>query len=239
MRLKPTKGTIGLLSGALALVVFGTGGIVWMQNKKLGETLAVLKQRQAEMADGAKLARRRDEVRVALEQDRAELLYLENGVSDAAYVPTLLKQLEELAGSTRNRVLGVRPIADVRGPTRLEQRRDPNAQEKSGSSSSSKEEKKEVAVPEPYTRLGIQVSLVGSFQSTQAFVDRLTRFPKIVAVEELQLRPHHTLPQDPEANSGLLDVEIKLTAFIMKESVPAVSSASGAVTARAAIGGTN
>lgn len=236
MRLKPSKGTIALLGGLLALVILGVSTIVYLQQRKLAETLEVLRLRESEKADGHKVARQRDEMRVALEQDRAELLYLENGVSNAAYVPTLLKQLEELAGSTRNRVLGVRPIADVRGPTRLEQRRDPNAQGKSGSSSDKKEP---VVAPEPYTRLGIQVSLVGSFQSSQAFVDRLTRFPKIVAVEELQLRPHHSAGANAEKDAGLLDVEIKLTAFIMKDAAPAVRAANSAVTARAAIGGTN
>ncbi|MGV3720677.1 MAG: type 4a pilus biogenesis protein PilO [Actinomycetota bacterium] len=233
MRLKPTKATIALLGGVLALVIIGTGAIVWFQQKKLTETVVILKAREAEKADGHKIARQRDEMRVALEQDRAELLYLENGVSDAAYVPTLLKQLEELASTTHNRVLGVRPIADTRGPTRIEQRRDPNAQAKAGSSSAEKEE----APPEPYTRLAIQVSLVGSYQSSQAFVDRLTRFPKIVSVEELQLRPQHAVGLPAAKDQGLLDVEVKLTAFIMKDAPAAVSSDASAVTAQASIGG--
>jgi hypothetical protein len=232
MRLKPTKATIALLGGVLALVIIGTGTIVWFQQQKLTETVVILKAREAEKADGHKIARQRDEMRVALEQDRAELLYLENGVSDAAYVPTLLKQLEELASTTQNRVLGVRPIADTRGPTRIEQRRDPNAQAKPGSP-----EEKPEAPPEPYTRLAIQVSLVGSYQSSQAFVDRLTRFPKIVSVEELQLRPHHTVGLPSPKDQGLLDVEVKLTAFIMKDAPAAVSSDASAVTAQASIGG--
>jgi hypothetical protein len=236
VRLKPTKGTIALLGGALGLVVISAGTILWFQEKALAETTTNLNAKLAEMKDSHKVARQRDEVRAALEQDRAQLLYLENGVSDAAYVPTLLKQFEELAATTHNRVLGVRPIADVRGPSRLEQRRDPNAQ---GKSDSSDKDKKETVKPEPYTRLGIQVSLVGSFQSSQAFIDRLTRFPKIVAVEEAQMRPHSTLGPDGEKEKGLLDVEVKLTAFIMKDSAPAARATESAVTARAGVGGTN
>ena len=236
MRLKPTKGTIALLGGALGLVVISVGTILWFQEKALAETTASLHVKLSEMKDGHKVARQRDEVRAALEQDRAQLLYLENGVSDAAYVPTLLKQFEELAATTHNRVLGVRPIADVRGPSRLEQRRDPNAQ---GKSDSGDKDKKDAVKPEPYTRLGIQVSLVGSFQSSQAFIDRLTRFPKIVAVEEAQMRPHSTLGPNGEKERGLLDVEVKLTAFIMKDSAPAARATESAVTARAGVGGTN
>jgi hypothetical protein len=223
------------LGGVLGLVIISAGTVLWFQQKALAETTSTLKLRQAEAMDGNKVARQRDEVRAVLEQDRAQLLYLENGVSDAAYVPTLLKQLEELASSTHNKVLGVRPMADTRGPTRIEQRRDPNAQGKAGSG----DEKKEVEIPEPYTRLGIQVSLIGTYQSSQGFVDRLTRFPKIVSVEELQLRPHHSATGESAEKSGVLDVEIKLTAFIMKEAAPAASSAPGAITARATVGGTN
>jgi Tfp pilus assembly protein PilO len=225
-----------LLGGVLALVIISAGVVLWFQEKALAETVSTLKTRRAEAKDGNKVARQRDEVRAVLEQDRAQLLYLENGVSDAAYVPTLLKQLEELASSTHNKVLGVRPLADTRGPTRIEQRRDPNAQGKSGSD----EEKKEEVKPDPYTRLGIQVSLVGTYQSSQGFIDRLTRFPKIVSVDELQLRPHHSAAGESEAERGVLDVEIKLTAFIMKESAPAASSAPGTITASAGtVGGSN
>jgi hypothetical protein len=234
VRLKPTKSTIALLGGVLALVIISAGAALWFQEKALAETTAIYKSRQAEAKDGNKVARQRDEVRATLEQDRTQLLYLENGVSDAAYVPTLLRQLEELAASTHNKVLGVRPVADTRGPSRIEQRRDPNAQAKSGSG----DEKKEEVKPEPYTRLGIQVSLVGTYQSSQGFIDRLTRFPKIVSVDELQLRPHHSAAGETEGH-GVLDVEIKLTAFIMKESAPAASSAPGAITASATVRGTN
>lgn len=237
MRLKPTKGTIALLGGVLGLIIISAGTVVWFQEKALAETTANLQAKQAEMKDGQKVLRQRDEVRASLEQDRAQLLYLENGVSDAAYVPTLLKQFEDLAATTHNRVLGVRPIADVRGPSRLEQRRDPNAQGKSDSSGD--KEKKETVKPEPYTRLAIQVSLVGNFQSTQAFIDRLTRFPKIVSVEEAQMRPHSAQGPNAAKEQGLLDVEVKLTAFIMKEAAPAAKTTENAVTARAVAGGTN
>jgi Tfp pilus assembly protein PilO len=216
------------------LVVIGAGTVLWFQEKALAETTAGLRAKQAEMKDGHKVARQRDEMRASLEQDRAQLLYLENGVSDAAYVPTLLKQFEDLAATTHNRVLGVRPIADVRGPSRLEQRRDPNATGKADD-----KEKKETVKPEPYTRLGIQVSLVGSYQSSQAFIDRLTRFPKIVSVEEAQMRPHSAAGVNDAREKGLLDVEVKLTAFIMKDSAPAARATESAVTARAGVGGTN
>src|SRR3569833_1408136 len=180
MRLKPTKSTIALLSGTLVLVVFVTGGIVWYQQDSLGKTLVSLEQKKTEMHDGQRIARRREEAHAALEQDRQQLAFLENGVSDAAYVPTLLKQLEELAHGTQNQVLGVRPQVETAAPTRIQQRRDPDAAAKGGSSDAKDKDGKDKteAKPEPYTRLCIQVSLEGCYKSTQDFLDHLTRFPK-------------------------------------------------------------
>ncbi|HEU4752769.1 MAG TPA: type 4a pilus biogenesis protein PilO, partial [Armatimonadota bacterium] len=144
---------------------------------------------------------------------RAQIHFLESGVSDAAYVPTLLKQLEDLASSTHNKVISVRPSMEAAAPSRIQQRRDPDSEAKGGDGAD-KEKETEKKKPEPYTRLSIQVTLVGGFTSTQQFVDRLTRFPKIIAVDQLQLRPHAAQDTDRQ---GLLDVDLKVTAFVMKE----------------------
>jgi hypothetical protein len=213
MRLKPTKNTIILLGGAQALGVLALAGVLWLQSAALARSEQTLTAKQLELNDGQAIARRQEAARTALEEDRTRIRFLETAVSNAAYVPTLLKQLEELAGSTRNQVLAVRPLADTAGPTKIQQRRDPDAAESEGGGEDEKEKKEK---PEPYTRLNIQVTLVGGFESTQRFIERLTRFPKIIAVEQVSLRPHHT--QTPkEGPSSLLDVELKLTAFVMKE----------------------
>jgi Tfp pilus assembly protein PilO len=225
-----------MLSGALVLTVLGTGATVWFQNDALSATLKKAEEKESELHDAQKRERRRDEALSSLERDRERLRFLETAVSDSAYVPTLLKQLEEVAVQTHNRVLGVQPQLNVQAPTRLQQRRDPDALEKAGQGGSG--EKKEEKKPEPYTPLPIQVTLVGGFQSTQAFVERLTKFPKIVSVEELQLRPHRADAKE-KSQGSLLDVEIKLTAFVMKEGVNGARPQNGAMSAAADTGGTH
>jgi Tfp pilus assembly protein PilO len=213
MRLKPTKNTIVLLGGLTGVLALGTPGSFWVGSQALASTTKTLEAKQAELNDGERIARRRDTARDALEADRSQLRYLETAVSDAAYVPTLLKQLEDLARSTNNKVLSVRPSVDTSGPSKIEQRRDPDAaDEKDGGEVKDKENKK---APDPYTRLNIQVVLVGGFNSVQQFVERLTRFPKIIAVDQIQLRPHQAQDGDRESK---LDVDLKLVAFVMKES---------------------
>jgi hypothetical protein len=231
VRIKPTKGLIALLGGALGLLLLATAGIAWAQNGALSDMRLKVQAKQTEVRDGQSRERRREEALDSLEKDRERLRFLESAVSDAAFVPTLLKQLEDLAVQTHNRVLAVQPMVQVQAPTRLQQRRDPEAQakgEEAAKDGAKGEEKKKPE--EPYTPLTIQVSLVGGYQSTQAFVQRLTQFPKIIAVEELQLRPHHA--EDRQAD--LLDVEVKLTAYVMKEKAPARP----ALTASADTGGT-
>lgn len=218
MRIKPSKRLIGALAGVLVIIVGGTATLWWAQRNALAATLRELREKRAELEDSQLVVRRREQALAALEKDRSELRYLETGVSEMAYVPTLLKQLEERAVRTRNRVLGVRQQATEVAPTRLQQRRDPEAQAKAeeggGNSGGQSDEKK--MKEEPYTPLRIQVNLVGSFASTQAFLQELMRFPKIVSVDEMQIRPH-TSSDPKEAAASLLAVELKVTAYVMKE----------------------
>lgn len=239
MRLKPTKSTLVFLGGALGLLVAAIGGILWFLNGQLTSRGEDLQRREAELKDGQKIAKQRDQASLLLEQDRKQILFLESSVSDAVYVPTLLKQVEDLAKGTHNRVLAVRPQVIVEAPTKLEQRRDPNAQDKEKAASESKDgdkDKKDAKKPEPYTRLGIGLNLIGSYKSTEEFIEKLNHFPKIVSVDEIQLHPHGAAKDEPKENSDL-EVELKLTAFIMK--TPAAPAAGHSLSASAEVKGTN
>lgn len=234
MRLKPTRPTIYILGGGVGLMLLLFGGIIYWQQTVLTGARTTLGRKEVEVTEGRQIAKRREQARLDLEADQAKLQFLETAVSDAAFVPTLLKQLEELAINTNNRVIGVRPQVVQEAPTRLQQRRDPEAQAKGDKKEDDKKEVKKA--PEPYTRLGIQVNMVGSYRTVQAFTDQLTRFPKIIAVEEMQLRPHRAQGNEREDKSlALLDVDLRLTAFIMNQ--PAVAKPT--TTAIAASGGIN
>ena len=96
-------------------------------------------------------------------------------------------------------------------------------------------------VEEPYTRLEIEVNLQGKFASAQRFVDQLMRFPKIVAVQQMSIHPK---PAGEKDEPGLLEIQLKVTAFIMKgeqpvlPSQPAVS-ASNTLPGKVSAGGIN
>jgi Tfp pilus assembly protein PilO len=213
MRLKPTKTSIGLLGGGVVLALLCGGGVFWLQQGALANATTELKNKNTELSEGRQIARRRDAARESLERDREELRFLEVGASDAAYVPTLLEQIESVAKQTGNQVRSIRPVAAEKAPTRLQQRRDPTAAERAGNGTGD-EKAKEEKKPDPYTKLGIQISLFGTYQSVQLFTDRLQRFPKIIAVDELQLHPY----KGPEiaSDNTVLDAQMKVSAFLMK-----------------------
>jgi len=209
MRLRPTKSTIAILAALLGLTIVVSGSLFFLQRGWLSEATDQLQEREAELYDGQRIAKRREAATTALQEARTQIANLESGVNDASYVPTFLRQIEALAVNTKNRVVGVRPSVVKAGPSKIEQRRDPDAQGKEGEGSDAKKEEK----PEPYTRLEVEVNLIGRYATSQEFVQKLMLFPKIISVDQVQLRPHHGAEETP----GLLEVQLKITAFIMKQ----------------------
>lgn len=223
MKLKPTRATLGILAGVVVLTGALLGALAWFQNSSLADANKLLQQKEQELADGQAVARRLEDVRARLDEDRSEVEFLEAQVADAAYIPTLLKQLEDLSIRTTNRVVGIRPIVVVQAPTRLQQRRDPEAQAKaegketSADPKSKEEEEKKKKEAEPYTKQGIQITLIGTYATSQLMAQQLTRFPKILSVDEVQIRPHRKGSYERNTASNLLDVEMKVTAYILKK----------------------
>ncbi len=192
-------------------------GVVWLQQGALADVQKTLAERQAERDKGRSIAKRKDEMLASLEADQQALQYLEDGLSGAAYIPTLLQQIESLARTTGNRVKSVRPTIVEKAPTRLQQRRDVDAATKAAEQTGTAEKKKP---QDPYDKFPATVSITGGYTSIQAFVERLQRFPKIIGVDGLQIRP----ATGAAPGSGKLDAEIKITAFVMKEGKPAGKS---------------
>lgn len=233
MRLRANKRTITLLAAGLALVVFAFAGVIWWLNGNQEIAMRRLQEKKREVQEGERIRERREEVMTLLKEDQMRLQFLEQGVSDATYVPTLLRQMEQLARNTSNDVIAVRPQIIVEAPTRLQQRRDPEA---TGKETKVDEEAKKKAM-EPYVPLGVEVHLVGNYDSIQAFLQQLQRFPKIIAVESLNMKPNsgYTI------RGGQLEVtaELRLKAFIMKQDqVPAetVPAKQAGVSARGGTG---
>jgi Tfp pilus assembly protein PilO len=200
--------------------VAGGGGLFYQQEGQLANTMKQLHEKEQQRDESARIASRLADTELRYREDTDRLKFLESSLPSMAYVPTLLKQIEQLGQETHNQVRSVRPETAVAKPVRPAVRRtDPEAQ---GNDNAPKPDDKPKP-PDPYDRLTIQVALTGGYPEYQAFLQRLTQFPKIVAVDQVQLRPH--ADADRKGGPPQLDVDMQLTAFILKDAPPAPGAA--------------
>jgi Tfp pilus assembly protein PilO len=221
-RLKPDRRSAFLLAAVLVGTVAGGGGLLYQQESQLADVVRQLHDKEKQRDESARIASRLADSELRYREDTDRLKFLESSLPSMAYVPTLLKQIEQLCQDTHNEVRSVRPDTTPAKPVRAAVRRtDPEAQ--AGDTAAKPEDKPKP--PDPYDRLTIQVSLTGGYHEYQNFLQRLTQFPKIVAVDKVQLRPHG--PDPKQGGPPQLDVDMQLTAFILKDG-PAAADAAGA-----------
>jgi Tfp pilus assembly protein PilO len=220
-RLKPDRRSVALLGAVLVGIVAGGGALVYQQERSLAGVVRELQAKEKQRDDSARLASRLAQTQMRLKEDKDRLKFLEASLPDMAYVPTLLKQIEQLCMDTHNQVRGVRPEMIAAKPVRPAVRRtDPEAQENGDAKPEAPAPK-----PEPYNRLPIAVALTGSYKDYQDFLLKLTQFPKIIAVDQVQLRPR--LDLQTGNGSPKLEVDMHLTAFILKQGGAAAAAATG------------
>jgi Tfp pilus assembly protein PilO len=207
---KPSKKAIAALAAVVAGQV-GVGAVIFVQQQAaLARATRELNQKQTQLEEGSRLASRLAATDEELQHDRERLRNLETSVPNAGYIPTLLRQVEKLARTTNNTVRSVRPQLEVTPvPTKAQRRTDPEAEEKAEKNPETKPK-----APEPYNRLHIQLTLTGTYANSQRFIQQLTQFPKIVSVDGVTLRPR---TNETVGGQPVLDVEMHLTAFIMKD----------------------
>lgn len=201
---------------------------------KLNGVAAELKAKQQRVADSRKTVQSLEASRLNYLDTRAQIRCLESSVSTQAYVPTLLRQLEHLGKSVQLRVVSVRPQAEPMQTTRSinsgAQAADGNveaaSQEKAAGTSGAKVAEK------PYKELKIDLEVEGCYMNTLDFLYRLTSFPKIVAVNAVDISPASSMGQ--VRKSPTLKIKINMTAFVFKDE--GTGADMGAVPASAASG---
>lgn len=217
------KGLIVLTT--IAAVLLGGDAIVYVLSSRCYQRAQTeLSSREAQVENSRKVAVRLEASRVKYEDMESKLAVLERSVSKAEYVPTMLKQLENAGKAVKLDVVGVRPIVKELPPP-VASRADAD----SGSSGSTPKPtvKKE---QKPYDSMVVDIQLKGSYWNTMKFLDGLTRFPKIVAVNKVQMSPGNECQSEGGRRptiSPRLNVTLNLSAFIFpveKNPTPTVGS---------------
>ena len=216
----PVKRLIPILLGAAGVVLLGGGGVLVGLNSKLTTLQTSAQQKDAEVSSSEQVAHRYQATLDNYNQTQAHIQYLETSVSDRAYVPTLLAQIQTLAMQTHLSVAAIRPTASAPAPPPAPA----PASGDSGSGVATAATKK--AAPPPYDTLDVAVDVAGSYADTSTFLYSLTRFPKIVSVDSVQMHPGTALKGGgPET----ITTNLKLTAFMFHDAAaanaPATASA--------------
>ncbi len=201
--LKPSKRLCLALGGVMGLTFLsGTGLYVW-QSGQIAQAGKRVAAREEEARASERTAAQLNDLVSAQNTMRTELRYLETSVTPGEYVPTLLRQTEQLAKSVHLQVAGIRPTLE---PAPLPP--------------TDKEARKKWK-PWPYDKIHLDVEVRGGYWDVAKLLYRLTEFPKILAVESVQVQPANgTGTTLVPGASPPLAATLKLTGYLFKDESP-------------------
>jgi Tfp pilus assembly protein PilO len=178
----------------LAGVVFLAGmGIVYLTHSSLGEQQRNLEVLKSELKDEKTVQKELDATKATISDLKSKLSHLENGIPQAAYVATMLHELELFGKKNNLLILSVRPVFAEKS------KKEGDSEHKSA-----------------YEEQNIAVKGRGTYGDALRFVDALKNFPKIVAVKSFTITPKDS--GKIENGSPLLEFELALQAYAFKDS---------------------
>lgn len=175
------------------LTLAGGMGFLFVLNKGLGALRSKVAQMGEQVMEQHQLFAKLSDSKKSLEDLKSKLAHLEQGVPEAAYLPGMLKELEDAGKANGIEVTGVRPMTN-KGPT-YGKVTDPNASK-------------------PYQPLDLELKGKGHYADLVSFVRALNVFPKIVAVRTVGITPP-ALGQ--KGADDRLDLTLGLRAFVFKQ----------------------
>lgn len=179
----------------LGTLLLGLGSL-YLPYTMLREATLQIQQRQAELTSAQEAINQLPTKQAQLQATRSELQFLEQGVTEAAYVPTLLRQFEQTAEQQKLEILAIRP----------------HAQSDSQNTNQTDAQK---AVAKAYQEQLFEIQLRGKFWSLVSLLKSLETFPKILAVESINLQTKTNADQlvvNPD-----LEITMTVKAFIFRK----------------------
>ena len=192
-----------LAAGTLAL----TGGLYVWQTGEIERIEKEVQDKRDEVKNGERTAQQLEQVRAEAAVVDGKLHYLEQNVSQGAYIPTMLQQMEKKANTFGLIVNNSHQNIEVPpSPPPL-----------------TKEEIKEgkkLPPPPPYNKAMIEMDLTGTYHNVARFIHSLTRFEKIIAVNSVMEQSK----QDKANASPTLTVRLMMTGYVFPEAANAAPS---------------
>ncbi len=166
MKKQSNPKTLGLL--AFVVLVLG-GGATYFQYNAVQAAKADMAVLEAQVPSQKELEKSLADSHSKLVAYQKQLEHLEGSVPDVAYIPTLMKELEQIGLGHGIKVTGVRPAPVVLQP---------------GLPQEGKKKEKKL-----YSEVEIEVKGRGRYDDIKAFLDSLQKFPKVIAVRTISLTP--------------------------------------------------
>jgi len=207
-----------------AVCLIGLGATVY---RKKGNEVASLQKRlsgeRGRLANVREKIDRIPELKGKFERLQAQIEFLEPSLPDAAYIPTFLKQIENLATGTGNDILEIRPKAKQKtakttgGAVKINSE---TGEVVKSTETGKKEENakgaKDKEAPElPYEFLPIELKMGGTYATAVEFLAALQRFPKMIATNNLSFSPQAS--QENVYLSPRLTATVELLAVVAKK----------------------
>ncbi len=212
MKRNLTPKTFYILSGVVVTI---GAGLMWMTNSSISEQSAKIETLRKELRDEKAVLNELADAKKRVDDLKFKLVHLEAGVQDFAYIPTMLKELEEFGKKNNLEITQVKPIIT------------PAPTGKDG-------EKKKTA----YQELNVNVKGRGSYEDSLKFLQAIKVFPKIVAVRTVSLSPHLDNSAKKEGKP-LLELDLELRAYAFKEEDKNKDAKDPKTAAKAGKGGNN
>ncbi len=178
----------------LCASVFG-GAINFMAYSRIADGRQNLASVQAEVDAAAKVPARLEDSKLKLHAAEAALHHLEQGVTASTYVPTLMRQLEDLGKSCGVAVTAVKPVPSI--------------------APSTPSDIKDLAA-KPYDTLDIEIRGLARYVDAQRFLAALDSFPKVVEARTVALEPVARSDQKVAVGSPKLSLSILLRTYLFK-----------------------
>ena len=141
------------------------------------------------------------------------LAVLEPALATYAYIPTFLRQIEKLALDTNNKVEGVKPLPLIAQTPAPPAAGAPAAGQEGHEGAAAQGKGEQAAAVKLYDRVPIEFNLTGEYWRTVAFLEQLSKFPKMLAIDDVSLTP---TGQPQGLTAPELRVKMNLVALIQK-----------------------
>lgn len=198
------KKTLLVLGGVLGfetIVCAGIGMSVYNRKSALEQTLA---GKETALANVRTISASLPALQAQYLKMQAQVQFLERALPPAEYIPTLLGQVEQTAIASGVAIQEFRPKAQAETP--------PAAAEGSAASPDA-----------GVSKMQFDVSIRGDYTQIQRFLQSLTRFRKILALDSLTLNPSAATDVNV---SPVLTGSMSFTAYVLPPSTDAVEPVS-------------